>query len=96
MNTTNIIGEAVGIQRQPLIDRTEAQRNEGLTSALMVGQFRRGRVDQPMTIHQGNIQGQLGYDPLNPYYIAVQACLDTGVPSVQVLRVGLIDVEMGT
>ena len=25
---------------------------------------------------------------LNPYYMAVQDCLDTGVPSVQVLRVG--------
>ena len=40
-----------------------------------------------MDIHLGNIRGQLGYDPKNPDYIAVQDCLDTGVPSVQVLRV---------
>ncbi|WP_151750539.1 hypothetical protein [Acinetobacter sp. TUM15131] len=88
MNTTKILGEAIGIQSQGTVDKTETQTNTGLTSAVIVGQFMRGRIDQPMVIHQGNIRGQLGYEPQNPYYIAVQDCLDTGVPSVQVLRVG--------
>ena len=91
MNTTKILGEAVGIQSQRVIDHTETQTNIGLTSAIIIGQFKRGRVDRPMTIHNGNIRGQLGYEPNNPYYNAVQDCLDTGVPSVQVLRVGGID-----
>ena len=86
MNTTKILGEAVGIQRQDIIDRTEEQIAEGLTGAVILGRFKRGRFDAPMEIHQGNIRGQLGYDPKNPDYIAVQDCLDTGVPSVQVLR----------
>ena len=86
MNTTKILGEAVGIQRQDIIDRTEEQTADGLTGAVILGRFKRGRVDAPMFIHQGNIRGQLGYDPKNPDYIAVQDCLDTGVPSVQVLR----------
>ena len=88
MNTTKILGEAVGIQSQGTVDKTETQTKEGLTSALIVGRFKRGRVDKPMTIHQGNIRGQLGYEPTNIDYQAVQDCLDTGVPSVQVLRVG--------
>ncbi|WP_249409154.1 hypothetical protein [Acinetobacter sp. NRRL B-65365] len=88
MNTTKILGEAIGIQSQGTIDKTETQTNVGLTGAVIVGQFLRGRLDQPMAIHQGNIRGQLGYDPQNPFYNAVQDCLDTGVPSVQVLRVG--------
>lgn len=87
MNTTKILGEAVGIQRQDIIDRTEEQTAEGLTGAVIIGRFKRGRVDAPMEIHQGNIRGQLGYDPKNPDYIAVQDCLDTDVPSVHVLRV---------
>ena len=87
MNTTKILGEAVGIQRQDIIDRTEEQTADGLTGAVILGRFKRGRFDAPMEIHQGNIRGQLGYDPKNPDYIAVQDCLDTGVPSVQVLRV---------
>ena len=87
MNTTKILGEAVGIQRQDIIDRTEEQTAEGLTGAVIIGRFKRGRFDAPMEIHQGNIRGQLGYDPKNPDYIAVQDCLDTDVPSVQVLRV---------
>ncbi len=88
MNTTKILGEAIGIQSQGTIDKTETQTNAGLTGAVIVGQFMRGRFDQPMSIHQGNIRGQLGYEPQNPFYNAVQDCLDTGVPSVQVLRVG--------
>ena len=87
MNTTKILGEAVGIQRQDIIDRTEEQTSEGLTGAVIIGRFKRGRVDAPMEIHQGNIRGQLGYDPKNPDYIAVQDCLDAGVSSVHVLRV---------
>lgn len=86
MNTTKILGEAVGIQRQDIIDRTEEQTADGLTGAVILGRFKRGRVDALMEIHLGNIRGQLGYDPKNPDYIAVQDCLDTGVPSVQVLR----------
>ncbi len=86
MNTTKILGEAVGIQRQDIIDRTEEQTADGLTGAVILGRFKRGRLDAPMEIHQGNIRGQLGYDPKNPDYIAIQDCLDTGVPSVQVLR----------
>lgn len=87
MNTTKILGEAVGIQRQDIIDRTEEQTADGLTGAVILGRFKRGRVDVPMEIHQGNIRGQLGYDPKKPYYIAVQDCWDTGVLSVQVLRI---------
>ena len=96
MNTTKILGEAVGIQSQGIVDKTETQTNEGLTSALIVGRFKRGRIDKPMTIHQGNIRGQLGYEPTNIDYQAVQDCLDTGVLSVQVLRVGgmIVDPEV--
>jgi hypothetical protein len=89
MSTTKILGEAVGIQRQDIIDQTEEQLADSLSSATILGRFRRGRFDKPMTIHQGNIRGQLGYDPKNPDYIAVQDCLDTNVPSVQVLRLPL-------
>lgn len=88
MKTTRILGEAIGIQSQGIVDHTETLTNERLTSAVFVGQFMRGRFDKPMTIHNGNIRGQLGHEPQNPYYIAVQDCLDTGVPSVQVLRIG--------
>ncbi len=94
MNTTKILGEAVGIQSQGVVSRTETRTNVGLTSAIIIGQFKRGRVDRPMVIHNGNIRGQLGYEPNNPYYMAAQDCLDTGVPSVQVLRVGQMVVDV--
>lgn len=95
MNTTKILGEAIGIQSQGTIDKTEEQIVPSLVSALIVGQFKRGRIDKPMVIHQGNIRGQLGHDPQNHFYNAVQDCLDTGVPSVQVLRVGKNNIDGG-
>lgn len=68
-------------------DKTETKTNQSLTDTIIIGRFKRGRFDMPMTIHNGNIRGQLGYDPKNPDYICVQECLDRNVPSVQVLRV---------
>ena len=87
MNTTKILGEAVGVQWQGVTDNTETTTAPGLTQAIVIGRFKRGEVGRPMMIHQSNIRGQLGHEPNNADYIAVQACLDAGVPSVQVLRV---------
>ena len=53
---------------------------------LLTGQFKRGRVDKPMTITQENIRSVLGYDPRNPDYVAVVDVLNFGIPSVQVMR----------
>ncbi|GAA5003285.1 hypothetical protein GCM10023206_06820 [Acinetobacter puyangensis] len=88
MIRTKVLGEAAGIQWSGLQDRTETNSVTGLGAPLIVGQFRRGRIDKPITITNGNIKAELGYDPTNKDYIAVQSMLDTGVPSVQVLRIG--------
>ena len=88
MNTTKILGEAVGIQYQGVEDRSGTALGSSLTDSVIIGRFKRGIVDKAMLINQSNLRGMLGYDPANPDYIAVQACLDMGVPSVQVIRVG--------
>ncbi|GAA5003265.1 hypothetical protein GCM10023206_06780 [Acinetobacter puyangensis] len=94
MIRTKVLGEAAGIQWSGLQDRTETNSVTGLGAPLIVGQFRRGRIDKPMTITNSNIKAELGYDPTNKDYIAVQSMLDTGVPSVQVLRISdLWDVQ---
>ncbi|WOE40051.1 hypothetical protein [Acinetobacter chinensis] len=92
MNITSELHEEVGIQKRKIIDRTEVQTVQSITDATIVGQFRRGVLGE-MIIHQGNIRGELGYDPTNPDYIAVQSCLDAGIPSVKVIRVGNMGVE---
>lgn len=87
MNTTKIIGEAVGVQWQGLTDRTETSLGQSQTSAIIVGRFKRGTFYKAVSVNLSNIRALLGYEPNNPDFIAVQTCLDTGVPSVQVLRV---------
>lgn len=54
---------------------------------LYVGQFRRGRLDKPMTITLENIRAVLGHDIRNKDYVSVRDILDRGVSNIQVLRV---------
>lgn len=54
---------------------------------LIAGQFKRGRMDKPMTVTLENIRSVLGYDPRNPDYVAIVDVLTFGIPSVQVIRV---------
>jgi hypothetical protein len=85
METTPIIGSAVGIQYQGVTDQSGSASAAGLTNGLIVGDFSRGRVDQPMFITKDTLS-QLG-DTTKPAYQAVADCLDTGVPAVLVMRV---------
>lgn len=54
---------------------------------LIAGQFKRGRMDKPMTVTLENIRSVLGHDPRNPDYAAVIDVLTFGIPSVQVIRI---------
>lgn len=83
-----ILGDAVGFQVGAIIDNTAGAIAPSLTNGYIVGRFKRGPTGSSITITKNNIRSALGYDPQNPDYICVQDCLDTGVPSVQVLRVG--------
>lgn len=87
MEKVAVLGEAVGIQYQGITDRTSTNMINGVNGPTIIGKFKRGRVDRAMLIHSGNIRSQLGYDPDNPDYIAVQTMLDGKVPSVKVIRV---------
>lgn len=84
-NITTIIDQESGIQYQGVKDGSSVLGATRI-SGLIVGKFKRGRTDKPMTITRKNIKGMLGYDPSNPDYKAVSDTLDGGVPSVQVLR----------
>lgn len=85
---TTILENEVGIQYQSI---KKSRNMPGQTSigGLIIGIFKRGRLDRPMVITNENIRGTLGYDPENPHYIAVQDALASGLDRVLVLR--LID-----
>ena len=85
---TEILDDEVGIQYQGVKDSSGRTGSYPITG-LMTGIFKRGRFDKPMTITNANIRGMLGYDLKNPYYVAVQDALNSGVPSVEVLRLAL-------
>lgn len=82
---TTLLGDESGVQYNGISggnEETQVYPIEGL----IVGYFRRGRFDKPMTITNANIRAMLGYDFQNPYYRMVQDILNEDIPSVQVLR----------
>ena len=91
-HVTTILGNEVGVQYQGTRDASSLM-GAAQISGLIVGQFKRGRLDQPMTITLENVKGTLGEDLGNPDYLAVLDALAGGVPSVQVMRVnsGMVD-----
>jgi len=81
----NAIDSAVGIQYQGVTDQSGSAPAGRLVNGLIVGDFGRGRVNQPMFITKDAL-AQLG-DESKPAYQTVADCLDTGVPGVWVMRV---------
>lgn len=84
MNTTPILGEAVGIQYQGITDQSESAPATRLANGVIVGDFSRGRTDRPMLIDRDSLV-RLG-DETKAAYQVVADCLSTGVPSVWVMR----------
>ena len=74
--TVQVLGEAPNIQFSGVQDRSGTTPILGVVNALIVGMFRRGRFDKPMRITKSNIRSELGYEPNNPDYQAVQDALD--------------------
>lgn len=74
--TVNVLGQSVAVQFSGVEDRSGVTPIVGNSIGLIVGSFRRGRIDKPMYITNSNIRGELGYEPNNRYYQAVQNALD--------------------
>lgn len=88
MIESKTLGAAVGIQRQAVVDKTESTAPPSTSAALIIGRFKRGRLDKPFRVARNNYQALLGYDPTNPSYTVVEDTLKSGVSSVMVRRVG--------
>lgn len=82
-----VLGAAVGVQWQGVKDLSESDQATGLGVGVMIGSFKRGRLDQPFAVDQSTLRARLGYDPSNLDYMAVQDALDTGAPVVWVKRI---------
>lgn len=88
MIETQILGSAVGIQRQKVIDKTESTPLPSLTNGVIIGRFKRGRLDKPFKVTSENYQALLGRDPQNASYLAVEDAFKRGVSEVTIMRVG--------
>lgn len=88
MIESNILGAAVGIQNQGVIDKTEGTSLPSTGNAVIAGKFKRGRMDKAFTVTRDNYKAMLGHDPSNPSYQAVEDVFARGVSQINVRRVG--------
>lgn len=88
MIESNILGAAVGIQNQGVIDKSEGTSLPSTGGAVIIGCFKRGRMDKPFTVTASNYQALLGHDPSNPSYLVVEDAFKRGVSELTVRRVG--------
>ncbi len=93
MIETTILGAEVGVQRNPLKDKTESVLYPSANNAVLVGKFKRGAVGKPFKVTKDNYRAMLGYEPNNPSYMAVEDVFDKGVSEVFVLRVTEVKTE---
>lgn len=88
MIESNILGAAVGIQNQGVIDKTEGTSLPSTDNAVISGNFKRGRMDKPFKVTANSYKALLGHDPSNPSYLAVEDAFKRGISEVSILRTG--------
>ncbi|WP_225739048.1 hypothetical protein [Psychrobacter sp. FME13] len=88
MIESNILGAAVGIQNQGVIDKSEGTALPSTVNGVIAGKFKRGRMDKPFKVTASNYKALLGHDPSNPSYLAVEDAFKRGISEVSILRTG--------
>ncbi len=88
MIESKTLGSAAGVQYQGVIDKTETNSLPSLANGVIVGRFKRGRMDKPFKVTASNYQALLGRDPSNPDYLAVEDAFKRGISEISILRIG--------
>lgn len=88
MIESKTLGSAAGIQYQDVIDKTESNSLPSLSNGVIIGRFKRGRMDKPFQVTANNYQALLGRDPSNSSYLVVEDTFKRGISEVSILRVG--------
>lgn len=88
MIESKILGAAVGIQNQGVVDKTEGTSLPSVNNGLIAGKFKRGRMDKAFVVTKDNYKAVLGYDPSNPSYQTVEDVFNLGVSQVSIRRTG--------
>lgn len=88
MIETSMLGDAVGVQYQGVIDKSESTNLPALSNGVIVGRFKRGIIGRVFTVTSDTYRTLLGHDLSNPSYMAVADVFSRDVSEVKVLRVG--------
>ena len=88
MINSKTLGSAAGVQYQGVIDNSEGTNLPSLANGVIIGKFKRGRMDKPFKVTASNYKALLGHDPSNPNYLAVEDAFKRGISEVSILRTG--------
>ena len=88
MIESKTLGAAAGVQYQGNNDELNRFVTPALASGVVVGRFKRGRMDKPFKVTANTYKALLGNDPFNPSFTMVDDAFITGASEVMVMRIG--------
>ena len=88
MIETSMLGDAVGVQYQGVVDKSESTNLPALSNGVIVGRFKRGIIGRVFTVTSDTYRTLLGHNPSNPSYMAVTDLFNSGVSEVSVFLIG--------
>lgn len=88
MIDSKTLGAAAGIQYQGVVDNSESTAMPSLANGVIVGRFKRGRMDKPFKVTPSSYTAMLGHEPSNPSYLSVEDAFKRGVSQISIMRVG--------
>ena len=88
MIESKTLGDAVGIQRDDVTNNSKAKNWTVLADGVIIGRFKRGRMDKPFTVTSTNYEAMLGDDPLNPSFVVVDDAFRRGASQLTIVRLG--------
>ncbi|WP_352309081.1 BspA family leucine-rich repeat surface protein [Psychrobacter sp. W2-37-MNA-CIBAN-0211] len=88
MIESKTLGHAAGIQRQDIIDNSESTDLPASQNGVIMGRFKRGRMDKPFAVTVNNYKALLGDDPFSPSFTVVDDAFIAGAGTLMIMRVG--------
>ena len=88
MIESKILGAAVGIQRQDVMNKSKKTPLPSLTNGVIIGRFKRGRMDKPFLVTADNYKAMLGCAPLDKSYVIVEDAFNRGIEQLYIRRIG--------
>ncbi|WP_198331430.1 hypothetical protein [Psychrobacter aquimaris] len=88
MIESDVLGAAAGVQNQAGSNNLNSNVMPALVCSVVIGCFKRGRMDKAFKVTADTYKALLGDDPFNPSYTVIDDAFIAGASEIMIMRVG--------